>query len=289
MSITGPYLRKLVNDIAVTIKVHPISLGLEAERDGRLYVARDLKLRAIIIDNVWIAAKARREGKQLVPPHGSARWETLRSEHTIPNQVVELRSSTNARAIIIVEHRNVAISMARVQESFKSTIIVTVRAVTAPARMKPLAITDIPVKTEGYPSLGCCMFLNRLWRLLSPRGCKFLYFGDHDVQGCQIFTTIKLGARASAWADDTACPGLIHMGPTREQVMSHHRRLQGDGLTAEHLVLMNDCLRKKMTCCSVTGVDWSLMAGMQNLNVFKDEPVLEREMKALLEGEGVRI
>ena len=138
----------------------------------------------------------------------------------------------------------------------------------------------ISLQTGGYPTLAVREFLHKLWLSLCTSGCQFLYFGDHDLQGGQIYTKIKYGARASAWASDRmVVPDLQHMTPTKDQVM----KMTEESFTPLYIgESIEASLEAHLQRRNVNGVDRSLNAGMQALGLYEDEPELQAMVNAVL-------
>ena len=69
--------------------------------------------------------------------------------------------------------------------------------------------------TAGYPDSCVKEFLHMLCMADNLKDTPFLYFGDHDGAGFQIFQSLKMGSKTSAWVSPISiCPRLEYVGPT---------------------------------------------------------------------------
>lgn len=54
----------------------------------------------------------------------------------------------------------------------------------------------------------------------------FLYYSDHEIQGFHIYTVLKSGGRATAWASDImTCQTLEYAGPRKQQTIDFYQLL----------------------------------------------------------------
>lgn len=103
-----------------------------------------------------------------------------------------------------------------------------------------------------------------------------------------MFMNLKYGARASAWASALmACPGLVYCGPTKAQLLEHHR----EHSKAEDWDARMNELEDKMAASirrPVTNTDKTVYTGMEKSGFFRHEPELAQEMQLVKDGRGVR-
>lgn len=134
LGLTVPQARRYVADVALTIDMHPASLGIEPENDGKVYVADDIKLTLSIAENLFQFAEAVRDHRtadgrvQDAAIDKYCRTMTVRRLETIPSRImrIKVRKGTTVRAVIVVEHRNVAYAMDWFRNNMHGCIIVMV-------------------------------------------------------------------------------------------------------------------------------------------------------------------
>ena len=135
LSLTQAQLKKSIQDIALTIGLHPTSLGVESECDGRIYIPESVKISARIAENLYNVAQAR-EAKltstgdinmAMKAALGACTKMTLTSEQTIPSKVMDIRITKDTVAIVIVvEHRNIGTRLDFIQKDLPNAIIIMV-------------------------------------------------------------------------------------------------------------------------------------------------------------------
>ena len=142
-----------------------------------------------------------------------------------------------------------------------------------------------PFKTSGYPTLATREFLHLLSETL-PAIVHFLYYTDYDIHGCHIFTILKYGCKATAWASDMmVCPRLVWAGPKRQDFFDFHRKNHNDPNTWE--ARKAEVERKFVK--TLNRVDKSLITCMRNLDLLRNEHVLRQEIEAMEAGLGVSL
>ncbi|KAL8650126.1 MAG: hypothetical protein Q9226_005280 [Calogaya cf. arnoldii] len=189
--MTASAYRAMVNDIALSCRMHPTSLGVDAEENGEVFIGKDLQLKIFRAENVFTTDITK-----------TPKFKILASGSEIPSRLYQIRWSGNIRAVLVVEHKNLATQLSLIKDAFNDVII---------------------VKTQGFPTPSTREFIRTLWNELTCRGTKFVYLSDHDWQGANIFTVLKYGSIRSAWASDImCCPGLIWAGPTRKELYVYH-------------------------------------------------------------------
>lgn len=101
-----------MNDIAITCGLNPSSLGVDADETGKIYLGSRIGIRICRIVNVFAKSQVRK---------------SLVSDETIPSRVVDVTSTrTRVRAVVVVEHRNLATAMMWLKEGFDDVLIVMV-------------------------------------------------------------------------------------------------------------------------------------------------------------------
>ena len=190
-------VKRLMLDLALTLKVHPIALGIKAEASGQVSVPKNVRIEATCITNVFhYNDRAKRPDREYM---NVARLGA--GIHVIPEPVLDLKVVITAQtpgridAVVVVEHRN--LSDVLLKESF--------------------AVENVLIiMTAGFPDSGTKEFLHMLSTNPRTKAIPFLYFGDHDTPGCKIFQCLKYGSKVSAWATPiSVCTQLRYVGPTR--------------------------------------------------------------------------
>ena len=135
LSLTQAQLKKNIQDIALTIGLHPTSLGVESECDGRIYIPESVRITTRIAENLYKVAQAKdatlasTKDKNLA--HKAALRAcskmTLASEQTIPSKVMDIRiTKGTVRIVIVVEHRNIGTRLDAIQKELPNAIIIMV-------------------------------------------------------------------------------------------------------------------------------------------------------------------
>lgn len=183
--VTQGMARKLMFDWAITMGVHPWSLGLITENPAILSVAPGIELIATVIPNVF--KRDAREEKVL-------KGNDISIPFLIHHLNVKAAKASPVRAVIVTEHRNIRHSLPNVTEHLNGVIF---------------------VQTSGYASMATREFLHLLCKIKEFKKVPFLFFSDHDFQGVHIFLNLKYGSKSTAWASATqVCPRLRWVGPT---------------------------------------------------------------------------
>ena len=191
-------VKRLMLDLALTIKVHPIALGVKGEASGQVSVPRNCKIQATCVANVFdYNDRHKNPGKDF---RSGARMTT--GLHSIPEPVLSLKVTMSTQtkppgridAVLVVEHRN--LSELLLEQTFAVENVIV-------------------VMTAGFPDSATKEFLHLLSVNDRTRHLPFLYFGDHDTPGYSIFQCLKYGSRTSAWVSPiSVCPQLRYVGPT---------------------------------------------------------------------------
>lgn len=132
-------LRRMINSLAVTIGLHPLSLGIEPEETGKVWVNRSskIRIRCWIADNVYdVAAVKQKALKTKTGPNRdvvvesaidrACRQYSVTEETIIPSKVYKLNVSGGPALVLIVEHQNVALAFKWLGLNAMRTIIVMV-------------------------------------------------------------------------------------------------------------------------------------------------------------------
>lgn len=86
-----------MNDIAVTCGLHPSSLGVDADETGEIYLGSRIGIGICRVENVFAKSQVKK---------------SLVSDETILSRLVDITSTkTCIRAVVVVEHRNLATAM----------------------------------------------------------------------------------------------------------------------------------------------------------------------------------
>ena len=114
---------------------------------------------------------------------------------------------------------------------------------------------------------------------------KFVYYSDYDLQGVHIFSMLKYGCKATAWASDIqVCPLLEWGGPTRRQFFEHHQRQSDDGVWRQRREQIDD-----MFVRTINKTDRSIKKALDKFNLLDQEPILQLEVKSMFDGHGVSL
>ena len=115
-------LDKWLNDLAVTLKVHPAYFGITKEADGRYSFPDDALIQATVAKNLWQYARYKRGGGI----SGTQRIN-LNQEGEVPIDVEMLHIvSVLVRAVVVVEHRNFGVSLDWIQNNHQRVIFIMV-------------------------------------------------------------------------------------------------------------------------------------------------------------------
>ncbi|KAL8792378.1 MAG: hypothetical protein Q9195_004991 [Heterodermia aff. obscurata] len=197
------YIRRLIIDLALTIQVHPIALGVKGEGSGQVFIPHNVHIECTVVTNTF-AYNERDES----PENNSKKWRKTKDlrdgSHSIPEPVLSLqvrigKSGGRVDAVIVVEHRNVLEVMAEGEHAVKHVIL---------------------IMTSGQPDSATKEFLHQLSDSPRLKRTPFLYYSDHDTHGIDVFKTLKYGSKQSAWVTDISiCPQLTWVGPTYQQYL----------------------------------------------------------------------
>ncbi|KAL9577322.1 MAG: hypothetical protein Q9212_006439 [Teloschistes hypoglaucus] len=192
-------VRQIMNDLALTIKVHPSALGIVGEASGKLVLPSLVEIRATCVTNA---------DRDELPAASYQQIMTLQAKavYSIPDLVLDLQVVSKAKgkgekrkmgkvdAVVVVEHRNMVLDVLGGNRLIEDVIFVF---------------------TGGFPDASTKEFLHLMSRDPTLAQVPFLYFSDHDPSAFCVFQCLKYGSRTSAWCTSISiCPQLIFAGPT---------------------------------------------------------------------------
>ncbi|KAL8927258.1 MAG: hypothetical protein Q9208_002434 [Pyrenodesmia sp. 3 TL-2023] len=237
----APQLRNLINDIAITCRLHPTSLGVDPAEDGKVFIGRRLAVQVQRIPNVFVQE--------------SITTAILTNGCAIPSRVLRVRATkANVRAVVVVEHKNVGTALGWVEKNFADVLI---------------------VMTQGFPTWATREFLHTLCE--TWQRTRFLCYTDHDFQGINIFTTLKYGCIRTAWASDImSCRRLEWAGPSADELINFHRsRIFGswrDERAKEKPSLSEDALQQ------MADKKWKAVQDKLNVSLKKKSTMKEKDL-----------
>ncbi|KAL8917616.1 MAG: hypothetical protein Q9208_007844 [Pyrenodesmia sp. 3 TL-2023] len=110
--MSNAQFKDMVNDLAVTCRLHPTSLGVDAEEDGRLSTGQSLGIKVERVENVLSESPV-------------AKPQALHDGAAIPGRVVNIRvHKSKIRAVLVVEHKNLATALEWTKNGTKDVLIV---------------------------------------------------------------------------------------------------------------------------------------------------------------------
>ena len=134
-------LTKLLDDMAVTLEVHPYNLLLEYEETGRFRVGGGIRLKLCLITNVARAADTKKRAKESGQYPADAvendvncclhrtylANDSRADDYAVPARIwsIELRTLESVKVVVVCEHRNVGKSMWQ-EENMDGVILVMV-------------------------------------------------------------------------------------------------------------------------------------------------------------------
>ena len=279
-------VKELLLDLALTIQVHPIALGIKAEATGQIFIPQQCRIEATQATNVF---DYNNRDKELGREHTRVK-KLSAGLHTIPERVLSLKVKTGilghegrVDAVMVVEHRSLA------EFQLQESLIVG---------------NVIVVMTAGFPDSSTKEFLHLLSIDARIRYVPFLYFGDHDIPGYSIFQCLKYGSRASAWVSAiSVCPQLKYAGPTladlkesstlfRPRWEAQYRLKHPDATdskvkedTDAWQANVDQKINGKLT--NLTRKDREMVRSFEKLGWVQHEKVIQEEIAAMEQGKGV--
>lgn len=180
----------------MSIGVHPWAFGVRPEGTGQLVIPPGILIDAIVVENMF--AFRNKSGV-------ATKMYTWHCGHgpfiTIPAFVLRIKvrvaptAESGIRAVVVVEHRNLKTLMA---EAIPGVILVVTSGSAACASTELLHMLDI-----ALPNVS------------------FLYIGDHDFPGFQIYSNLKYGSVNKSYCSHiSVCPRLQWVGPTKADLIA---------------------------------------------------------------------
>ena len=130
--INSSTLKSLLDNMALTLRLHPWSLLIEAEETGKVSLGTGIRLTLDLITNLAQAAiLAKEKGIEAVYANNECHERiTLNRDrvYQIPLRIMRIRNpnETGIRAVIVVEHRNIGAQMAWLKDNTSNVVIVMV-------------------------------------------------------------------------------------------------------------------------------------------------------------------
>ena len=308
----------MVDDLCLTLKIHPYSLLLDVEQTGRMSVGEDVKLSLYVIHNLARASETfNSAGRRLAGTEAvhadkeCCNRLSLSSEtpHVIPSKVYGIAkySTSSIKAVLVVEHRNVGVQSNWFRANMKNVLMVMV-STSILSRLVKFLDTD-GFQTGGYPSIATREFLCLLWSYFTStvvRVPPFYFCSDHDPWAFHIFFLLKYGARkTAAMSTSLVCPTLEWVGPTREDVLQeaenyytsdwpNENRLRSNADAknehADAKIELAKCKAKLIARMSKepTAEAKNLIKALGTRGYTELEPTVAEEMQAILDGKAVR-
>lgn len=284
--MTLDQVKRILTDLALSIKVHPLALGVLTEDKGKFHLPEGIFIDATIISNIIAHNKA----------NGSAEFakkKVFKHEQgtatTIPQLVEKLKvrilNKRSVRAVIITEHANLSSLLMDDQFDMNNCLVIT---------------------TMGYPGFSTCEWIHMLSIDPLLQRLPWLMLVDHDFQGFHIFSKLKYGCRNSAWVSEiSVCSQLQCIGPFRDDLTqspalhrprweaqhgTDHPRKDGSAVAKAANEWEARCGRnimRKFTAASAA--DKSLHKSFERTGWLTYEPVLKEELRVMLRQPSVSV
>lgn len=133
----------MISGIALTTGFHPLSLGIQPQSDGQVWVGSDIRIECWIAENVYSVAARKAEAEASNQSNafasektkadkvdkairGACQKHTIKREQGIPTKIWQLRCTGGLRLVIVVEHQNIGTALKWLGENATDTIIVMV-------------------------------------------------------------------------------------------------------------------------------------------------------------------
>ena len=135
LAMSSAQLKKSICDIALTIGLHPASLGVESEHDGRIYVPDGVNVWVRVAENMHEIAQTRQAKYDSSGSAESAKKAAVRactkhqlkSEYQIPSRVMQVQvTKGTVSVVIVVEHRNLGTHLHSIRDSLPNALIIMV-------------------------------------------------------------------------------------------------------------------------------------------------------------------
>ena len=282
--MTLAQVKRVLTDLALTIKVHPIALGVLAEDRGKFYLPEGIFIDATIISNIVAYHKSDASSQ-------FAKRKTFKHEQGVATPIPQLveklqvrfHKKRSVRAVIVTEHGNLSSLLMDEQFDIKNCIVITL---------------------SGYPGYATCEWIHMLSIDPLLQQLPWLMLVDHDFQGFHIFSKVKYGCRSSAWVSEiSVCSQLQCIGPFRDdltrspalhrpewvaQYSSDHPRKDDDAVAKAAHEWESRCLRKiERKFIAASKADKALYKSFERMAWLEHEPVLKEELRDMLRQPGV--
>ena len=131
--IKNDELKILLDNVSLTLGLHPWTLLMEAEETGLFIVGLGINLKLDIISNVAKAAEIKKEkGIKAVYLSQDCYYKRgfmdSRREYNVPDRIMRVRNplDTGIKAVVVVEHRNISTRFAQLEDNMSHVMVVTV-------------------------------------------------------------------------------------------------------------------------------------------------------------------
>ena len=261
--MTLDQVKRILTDLALTIKVHPLALGVLSEDRGKFYLPEGIFIDATVISNVIAMHQTNRSTEV-------AKKKTFKHEQgtaaNIPQLVeklkVRIQNKRSVRAVIITEHANLSSLLMNDRFDINNCIVIT---------------------TMGYPGYSTCEWIHMLSKDPLLAQLPWLMLIDHDFQGFHIFSKVKYGCRNSAWVSEiSVCSQLQCVGPFRDD-LTQSPALHRPDWEAQHRA---DHPRKDDTAVAKAADEWEARCGRKIMREFTAASAADRSLYKSFERTG---
>lgn len=172
--------KRLTLDLALTVKIHPIALGIKREVSSQVSVPAYIEIESRCITDIF---RYNDRMKRSIPEDQYSRMNKLTfGTRPVPEAIIDIRvtkphKKSKVDAVLVTEHRNLDEVLLKDGAAVEHVII---------------------VMTAGFPDSGTKEFLHLLAMDQELAKVPFIYFGDHDIAGFSIFQVLKFGSKTSA-------------------------------------------------------------------------------------------
>ena len=259
--------RSIACDLALTIGVHPMCLGIIPDSSGSIALPPSVRIKYTLVKHLQKGEEIEKNMKAN---------STVNIEPLIKNLTVEIEGSSPT-AVLVTEHEN----LKRVLTEHES----------APGNV-------ILVMSQGYPTKATREFLHMLSLDPALRRTPFLYTSDHDLQGLQIFQALKYGCNSSAESNHImVCSKLQWAGPTKRELLASPQdyfsreeaqwRADHPGQTPDQIEMRMTAWRTEQQAKigkqfqKLSKVDQRLLRAIKRVGWLAYEPEIEQEIEQM--------
>ena len=140
--MTLDHAKRILTDLALTIKVHPLALGVLLEDKSKFHLPEGNLVDATLVSNVISSSRTNRSTQ-------FARMKTLRDGQGTPSDIPQLveklevrsQSKPSVRAVVITEHANLSSLLTDDRFGINNRIVITL---------------------SGYPGYFTCEWIHML-------------------------------------------------------------------------------------------------------------------------------